>query len=146
MPSIVDWAYAAGLVDGEGSIGVYQSHRQPGRERSPVFIVRVSVINTDEGVIKWMQDTFGGRFYARKKILSRHRVVYIWALDGQFAANFLNLIHPYLRIKKAQAWLLQEAWAQRGNLRRKDDPDEVGALRKGFVIASSYLNKGGVAC
>ncbi len=43
-----DLAYAAGIIDGEGNIGIYANTSRNGY---PVYRMRVRVTNTDEGLI-----------------------------------------------------------------------------------------------
>ncbi len=143
-PSHDDWVYTAGLVDADGSITVTQSPRRWNPLLVPSFLVRLQVTNTYEPIVRWLADVFGGRVVANRKMIGR-RKVFVWMIDGQAAIGVLQVLRQHLRIKAAQAWLAMEAWEQRGNLRRGDDPAQVAALRRGFVLASSYLNHAGAA-
>ena len=51
--------YLAGIIDGEGSIGI--EHLSPCKNRKKSYYVcRLCVINTDEKLIIWIKDNFGG--------------------------------------------------------------------------------------
>ncbi len=57
-PSEIDWAYAAGFVDGEGCIAVVRSFT-PARGRY-VYSIQVVVANCDRRVLDWMHSLWGG--------------------------------------------------------------------------------------
>ena len=143
-PSHDDWVYLAGLVDGEGSIVVHQSRRFWNPSLTASFAVRLQVTNTYEPVMRWLEELFGGRVYTSRKVVGR-RQVFVWYINGQAAIPILRTIRPHLHIKATQAWLAMEAWEQRGDIRKGDNRAEVMALRSGFVLASSYSNRHGVA-
>jgi hypothetical protein len=56
-PADTDWAYAAGFVDGEGSIAIVRSS-VPARGRYQ-YGVHVVVANCERSVLDWMQDICG---------------------------------------------------------------------------------------
>ena len=60
-------AYAAGIIDGEGCIGVYQHKLNPKRgEIHPRHILNVKVAMTDKKVILWLYKHFGGSWRKQK--------------------------------------------------------------------------------
>ncbi len=64
MPEIrdTDWAYVAGLVDGEGCIAVTRSFNAT-RNRF-YYGVAVVVVNGERPVLAWMQNLWDGRVVA----------------------------------------------------------------------------------
>ncbi len=86
--------YIAGFIDGEGSI--YQS---------TVYQYKVQVANSDEMVIRWTHSIIGigkvrvyqprGKQHLQSFVLCIERQGDVWA--------FLEMIIPYLRIKKQKA-------------------------------------------
>lgn len=94
----VDLAYAAGIVDGEGSISASVSVHSPLN-----FRVVIAVSMCDYAVPEFMAHIFGGRVVERKQKTKSGKIVYTWALYCRNAAGALNLMVPYLLIKKARA-------------------------------------------
>lgn len=95
-------AYAAGVFDGEGSVGIYVGGKTSlGRPR---YNLRLSVGNTDTRLTNWLAETFGGKVRAKQpRVPSRHRQAYDWYLFGNNAVEFLRLIRPFLLLKAEQA-------------------------------------------
>jgi hypothetical protein len=87
-----DLAYLAGLVDGEGTIGI-----------SPQQNVRVAIAMTEEFLPKWIHMSFGGKIYLHKQRRVNWKRLTEWVVNGEEANIFLTAILPYLRIKKPQA-------------------------------------------
>lgn len=100
--SNTDLAYTAGIVDGDGYIGISKTKGKTyhlGYQMS----LRVSVANTDELLIRWLHQYYGGHI-RRKKVYPNHpRPVWAWTVASQVALVFLENILPYLRVKKTQA-------------------------------------------
>lgn len=137
-PSHDDWVYTAGLVDGEGSITIGTS-----KKRWAFFSIRLSVAMTNQNVITWLHDVFGGTLMERQPLFPRKRY-WIWYVDGNAAVPILHRLQPMLKVKAAQAWLAQEAWANKEDGRRVGGVgEEQKALRIGYALAGRYLNQGG---
>ena len=100
MLSEVEKAYLAGIVDGEGSIGLWR-HRK-NQTHSP----NVSVANNDLQLLKWIQSRVGGTIVSKKKRMAHHGDSYTWAIKQNRALNFLNEIKKYLIVKQEQAELI----------------------------------------
>ena len=91
-----DCAYMAGLIDGEGSIGI-DNH---GGVRVPS--VRVTVTNTDIDTLEDLKSLWGGCVSTRRQRHEGWKAAsdLIWA--GGRAAEVLRTVQPYLRIKTEQ--------------------------------------------
>lgn len=89
-----DVAYLAGLIDGEGYIGVKRSGRS--------FHARIQVRMVDEPAIAFLRDTLGGSYYREKEQPGR-RPLYCWQASDAAAARILHAVLPYLRVKREQA-------------------------------------------
>lgn len=89
-------AYTAGIIDGEGSIGI-----QRNRKNSNSYSLRIRVTNTDPWVCYWLKNTFGGSVSI--ETTDRNRPCYKWTIACRKAGIFLAMILPYLHIKKPQA-------------------------------------------
>lgn len=93
-----DCAYAAGIIDGEGSISIHK------KEKSRCFVLAVQVGVTDYELVDWLQFFFGGHINSYQPKGER-KVVHIWRLFGTQAQEFIEQIKPYLILKKYKAEL-----------------------------------------
>ena len=96
--SETDHAYAAGIVDGEGSIGINSTPKH-------TWLV-ISVANSDPRVCVWLADRYGGKVHQDKQRIRNGkstRIMYHWQAGAATSGKFLKVIHPYLVIKKEQA-------------------------------------------
>lgn len=90
--------YAAGLIDGEGWIGITS------RSRGQTYEINVKVSMSDKGIpsLKAMADLFGGDVHTDRDQTDIRRSTYRWALTGKAAAQALRQVEPYLLIKAEQ--------------------------------------------
>lgn len=89
------YAYAAGIVDGEGSIDIF---KVSSKGKNCRYALRVVVGTTDEWLSQFLHNSFGGFTYFSPRL--PHRGIWYWQITSRKAADFLNLITPYLQIKK----------------------------------------------
>lgn len=105
----VDKAYIAGIFDGEGTIGIYKhKSKDSAKRRGYVYETTLYVVNTDKQLIELMYSYFGGNMRTRKKQKENHKTSYAWNISGSKVINVLEIILPYLRLKKRQGELLIE--------------------------------------
>lgn len=106
MNTVADLAWAAGILDGEGSIFVMKQGRQD-RERDTNYILRVSVQSTDPYMAKEMASIFpdGAVFSQQVDKRPNNSNTLKWQVSGRKAANVLKELLPFLRVKKEQALL-----------------------------------------
>ena len=97
-----DLAYIAGIIDGEGCIGIYKG--KSGRKKKEYYHLQVVVRMTNEWIIRWLYFAFPGSFseHTYPKEINRLKI-WTWQLTGEKALIFLELIYPYLKLKKQQA-------------------------------------------
>lgn len=136
-------AYAAGLIDGEGHIGIVTPQRGKGNH----YRLQVEVRNTDARLVKWLHDEFGGSVMYVKRVQPRHRPVWIWTVQGRKAELFLRSIRPYLIGKAERAdvgFALRELIAQGNNslsasnlARRADLRARLKVLNRRGVVEST---------
>ena len=94
MIIVKELAYAAGIIDGEGSISLTRNRKS--RWPSP----QVSVASTDIELLDWLKVRFSGSIVQKKPRQPQHSLSYDWKLTDRSALRFLELIHPYLVIKR----------------------------------------------
>lgn len=97
-------AYAAGLIDGDGYLGI--THAQSQRR----YQVEIVVGTTCRPLAKWLVKHFGGTFIVRPPPKpDTQNVWYMWRVTGkQSQKKFLSAIQPHLVLKKEQAKNLLE--------------------------------------
>ncbi len=103
--SEAELAYMAGIVDGEGTIGVFREIT-PKRKAEFRYRAALEVSNTDEDVIDWLQVKFGGYTNCTNERTARekgHKLMYKWHCKVSDIGSLLKTLMPYLRIKKANA-------------------------------------------
>lgn len=93
----MDDSYAAGLIDGEGYIGIV--------EAGGSMQVRLKVAMTDKGLpaLRDLEATFGGKLGPDKKATLTRRETHVWRLNGKKAAELLDRLTPMLLVKSEAA-------------------------------------------
>lgn len=130
-------AYLAGIIDGEGSIGI--EHLSPTKNRrKDYYVCRLTVINTYEPLMKRLVSTFKGQYDTRKRIEGR-RICYRWHVFGEDLEKALQMILPYLDEKLPQAKKLLE---YRATVRKTGwlVSDEILETRKQLWLSCKKLN------
>lgn len=107
MITETDYAYLAGLIDGDGCVLVRRRDHptRPGdRERGPSYGLNLS-IGGEPKHLTGLRELFGnvGFIYIRKKEGQRHLAE--WTIAAKRGLVLLRLVVPYMRLKKAQAEL-----------------------------------------
>lgn len=107
-----EWAYVAGILDGEGSIQIIT------KGGARFGLSSVAVVMCEKELIEWLRDRFGGGWVKPRRLKSG-KLAYRVAWTGKKATNFiLRGALPYLRAKKLRAQLalsLNELVAKQGN-------------------------------
>lgn len=138
MISELDFAYAAGLIDGEGYIAA-SCHKTKSRGRSistkgkPYLHCdsRISMSMTAKEPLDWLLEKFGGTVYFKPTKSRKHKNQWTWVqLGNENKANLLQGIIPFLKVKQKQAVLLLEYVRlenRKGNTARRH---EIAAICK----------------
>lgn len=108
--TVAQLAYMAGIMDGEGCfiIGAYAKNPKTG---TPHFHTTMQVSSTDEILIDWIVENFGGKksFYTAKQTpINSRRAVYRWTGHSDRVKHMCEVLMPYLVIKKDQAKVMIE--------------------------------------
>lgn len=90
-------SYAAGLIDGEGYIGI--------QEAGGSFQVRLKVSMSDKGMpaLRRMEQTYGGKIDHDRDATEVRRESWTWRLTGQTASRVIRQIRPWLAVKAEPA-------------------------------------------
>jgi len=133
-----DLAYIAGIIDGEGCIGIYTRGKGKGMLR-----VTVVVHNTNEWLCQWLRFSHGGSVHQDRRFAERnHKPCWKWSISGKLALVFLQLIFPYLRLKRLQAEIAIKFLEDRQP--RHNSTETELAVAEAQRILMSNLNKTGV--
>ena len=87
--------YIAGLIDGEGSININHKKRQ--------YWLTVDIATTSYPCAQWLKSIIGGHIRISDKPNEKHKTGYHWTVTSRQALCLLQLMLPYLRIKKEEA-------------------------------------------
>jgi hypothetical protein len=144
-------AYLAGLIDGEGYIGVKRGYRRDAT--SPIYHERIQVRMVHEGAIALLAGTLGGNYYAEKAHLAKGRPLFCYQASDAKAAAILECLLPYLVVKRANAenvLLLRASKrdpasrARGGMKQRRLMPPSVLAEREAIYLRAKALNAVGI--
>jgi hypothetical protein len=94
--NIVQIAYLAGIIDGEGSIMLSKYHQ------SEFPCPCISISSTDLELLEWIRDKIGAGRINRKKNynIDKHKTSYTYAVYYDTAIDVMSKIEPYLVITK----------------------------------------------
>lgn len=136
LTEIKELAYLAGIFDGEGCIDIARISRKD--RWSPTYRLQCRLAMCNPYIPKLFYFRFGGsvRTFKRDPKWSRQ---WYWHISGVKAVEFLNVIKPYLRLKRAEADLaitFQENIKPTGG---KHLPNDTLAVREAQKILMSKL-------
>ena len=126
--SSVSLAWAAGIIDGEGWIGIsYPKVRGKRRHR-----LCISVANTNPRLPEMMQDLFGGSISREmKKAKPGRKQQWVWQVSAFKAASVLRAIRPFVigKVEEVQVALEYAGTISGSGLRVTGQTREVLAKR-----------------
>ena len=141
MWSIRQLAYLAGIIDGEGSIGIEKLSPTATRKKT-YYIARLCIINTDISLIHWINDNFSDGSWHERKVPLNHKRCYRWHIFGKNLEFLLKALLPYLIIKQQHAKIVLEFRKTTGKTGKKIT-DEISQEQFGWYEACKILNKQG---
>ena len=97
----LEWAYLAGLFDGEGCVSVAYRQAKPA-----AFPLMLAICNTHPAFARWCKERFGGHVhrYQRSREGRRRQDYWEWKISGNAKVpKVLWGMFPYLVIKREQA-------------------------------------------
>lgn len=143
--SDTDRAYAAGLIDGEGSIRITSRGKYGGTTfRQGQYTLMVELVNTDKGMIEWMVERFGGSVsHYAENVEQNRKAKWHWRVAANKALYVLDAIWPFVRTKQRQAKFGRRFQRYAQYAGRAATP-KIQALHQRFYEELSALNKRGV--
>jgi hypothetical protein len=104
MTTTIDIAYCAGLVDGEGYIGVKRTKAYACQGKvTPGYHARIGIKMVNENAIKFFAETMGGWYWTEKSSLANGRPYFVYQATDAKAEGILRILLPYLRVKDEAA-------------------------------------------
>ena len=143
MPTLskLQSAYLAGLIDGEGYIGILKVKKGDKKDWSSLrdihYVPVIKVAMTNKDIIQWLYRSFGGTFETRKPHHNA-KESYCWSMRKHQVIDFLKYIHPYSKVKKEQIKTLLSSPSGKTGFpisdevqnRRKDLCDKIAVLNQ----------------
>ena len=127
-------AYAAGLIDGEGSFGIYQ--------KGGGLVCTLTVGMNDQRPLLMLQEIFGGRLRNKPISSPKQEQAFEWRLDDREKIQAaVRRIEPFLISKKVHAILMIE-FIERSPANRKSPRADNPELLK-YVAVMKALNSVG---
>jgi hypothetical protein len=108
VPTDIDWAYAAGILDGEGCIHIAHYKSNYGQ-----FVLRVTIGNTSVALLEWLTARFGGSWCASIKPKPGYTQCYSWKAQSRMALAFIEGCLPYLIVKRVEAEVAIRFYSER---------------------------------
>lgn len=97
-----DLIYLAGFFDGEGNIDC--SHHKPTyANRYGQYALQVRVAQVNKWILDELSNSFGGKVVPCRRKHSKYKIMWHWLLSSKTAANLLEAMLPYLRLKRGEA-------------------------------------------
>jgi hypothetical protein len=119
-------SYAAGIVDGEGSVFFSEDGRGSGSYKP-----YVSVKMTSRSIPFWLWETTAlGSVCTVKPWNNRCKCQYKWTVTNREALLFLEEILPYLKLKDEQAMLVCDFYKDRGKGKRLAKQLQLNVVEK----------------
>ncbi len=138
--------YLAGLLDGEGSIGIRRIRsRHTGMCTCFTLVLQMSLTH-----MKTVQDVhrdWGGVLYKQNGRKANHKPSLKWTVYGNKAAKVITAVQPFLRVKTEQAVVavrFQSRMNENNRWGAKGMPPNELSFRESHYQEMRKLNKRGV--
>lgn len=127
-------AWFAGIIDGEGTIGIHRTARADGWiQVTPYITVKMSDLEALDKIVdltaigRVRENNDAGKSDARG--IRTRRNTSTWRVEGELAMQIIRDIYPWLTIKERQARIAYELWRVIGE--KKSAKGTYGKLREG---------------
>jgi len=116
------WAYIAGFFDGEGSISIARTGKY--------YSLRIVISNTNIEPLTFIKNILGGNIHAALPKNVKHKRYYNWYKCGKHAAEVLEILLPFLIVKRERAILAIEYNLSLDKWHKAQLINELSALNK----------------
>src|SRR6266446_750988 len=142
--SIPNLAYIAGLIDGEGTVCIFNSTGKTKGIVYPRGRPILAITNTHRGVLDWVKSQVGGAAVYVKRARNdsgRYKPCYAWSTGWQHAKAILIACLPYLIIKREQALLFIEFCNTCKHYGKIGVPVGIAKRRQEIIDQMAILNR-----
>jgi len=138
-------SYLAGLFDGEGTICIQKDSRplakNNGRNWNPIYNVTFRVGMIDQKAIEGFKEFFKVGFIDCEKSYHKFRPMWRYSIRAKDDARMvIEMIKPFLRVKKSQAELALRYFVDCPSQRGRYLTPEVLALKEKYFLEMKKLN------
>ena len=129
-----DCAYVAGVIDSDGYIGLVRRRENRRKQYTEQYVPIVKVTQAKPQAVEFIKNHFGGNNGIINPQSDKRKPLYRWEFSSiEKTKNFLEIIEPYLKIKKKQAQLVIEFCSVREKAIQNKSVlrDDQGKFRKG---------------
>lgn len=133
---LVELAWAAGFIDGEGCISVVRQTYQKKTRRNYYIRIRLQVVQNDLACLQRLQKVLGVRSSINQMGWkpSQTRPIYSLLIDGRHAIGALEIIEPFLVRKKHQARACFDLWREgKMGVRTPNVSQELWEIREYYL-------------
>ena len=103
---MINHAYTAGLIDGEGYVSVIPSYHKNNRV---YYVPCIKVASVTKCLVDYLHDNYGGHITYRVHKRANQRPSYSWELKNMDnVSSFIDKIYDFLLVKKRQSELVKE--------------------------------------
>ncbi len=99
----IDIAYIAGLIDGEGYIGIKRQINRANGSVNHAYTERIQIRMVDEQAIAFIASLLGGNYYKEKQPHKNRRPLYCYQASDRIANTLIKTILPFLKVKREVA-------------------------------------------
>ena len=142
-----DLAYAAGVIDSDGTIVIARRANRAGSSLS--WAVKLHVGQVEPEAVELLLELFGGSIQPRRfkptAAMERGRPVHVWSVGARLAGAALEELIPYLRIKRRQAELalrMRELQEHRTHSPGRPRDEAITAEMAKLAVLCSAANHG----
>ena len=98
----IDLAYIAGIVDGEGYVGIKKAALRKDCHH-PGYHARIQIRMVDEPAIHFIASILGGNYYSEKPHAEKGKPLFCYQASDLRASEILQTLLPFLQVKRNQA-------------------------------------------
>jgi hypothetical protein len=141
-----EWAYLAGVIDGEGSIMLrHHPPRAESKHRWEYWEPTMRVFNSDRRLMDWLTEHFGGGVSLARNNREQQKDCWIWSARTREIAELLTGLRPFLLLKAEQADVVLEYYATYRHMGRRGHPPALVERRREMAAMVKELNRRGKA-
>lgn len=143
-----DWAYFAGILDGEGTIRIAKGISRKHENWNIRYAGRLSIVNTSTELLEWLQERFPATVC---HLLPQNHLSKLpcwdWKVQGRRTVTMLQKCLPYLVCKRERAFLVLKLYSEGswkyGGGKARTNPEEMARREILFHLCKGLKQKTG---